>query len=52
MDYHKNFTTDRSHHVEHLPSQNLAKPNGFGEICEKLLSDPYVLFSVTAAMFF
>ena len=31
---------------------NLAKPNGFGDICEKLLSDPYVLFLVTSAMFF
>ena len=28
------------------------KPNGFGDICEKLLSEPYVLFLVTAAMFF
>ena len=30
----------------------MAEPNGFGNICEKLLSGPYVLFSVTAAMFF
>ena len=30
----------------------MAKPNGFGDICEKLLSDPYVLFLVMAAMFF
>ena len=27
-------------------------PNGFGGICEKVLSDPYVLFLVTVAMFF
>ena len=32
--------------------QNLVKPNGFGDICEKLLSDPYVLFLVKVAMFF
>ena len=32
--------------------KNSAKPDGFGNICEKTLSDPYVLFSVTAAMFF
>ena len=31
---------------------NLAKLNGFGDTCEKLLSDPFVLFLVTAAMFF
>ena len=34
------------------PRQNLVKPNGFGDICKNLLSDPYVLFSVTVAMFF
>ena len=28
------------------------KPNGFKDICEKLLSDPFVLFLVTPAMFF
>ena len=28
----------------------MAKPNSFGDICEKLLSDPYVLFVVTAAI--
>ena len=32
--------------------QNLAKPKGFGDICETLLPDPYVLFLVTEAMFF
>ena len=32
--------------------KNLAKPYGFGDICEKLMSDPYVLFLVMAAMFF
>ena len=32
--------------------KNLAKSNGFGYICEKLLSDAFVLFLVTAAMFF
>ena len=31
--------------------QNLAEPNGFGDICEQLLSDPYVLFLITAAIF-
>ena len=31
--------------------KNLAKHNGLGDICEKLLSDPYVLFLVMAAMF-
>ena len=31
---------------------NFAKPNGFGNTCEKLLSDPYVLFLVMVAMFF
>ena len=31
----------------------MAKPNSFGDIiCEKLLSDPYVIFIVTAAMLF
>ena len=30
----------------------MAKPNGFGDICEKLLSDPYVMFLVKAAIFF
>ena len=41
----RNFTTDRSHHAEYFyPRQNLAEPNCFGDICEKLLSDPYVLF--------
>ena len=45
--------TDRSHLAEHYyPCQNLAKPNGFGDICEKLLSDPQVLYLVLAAMFF
>ena len=32
--------------------QNLAKPNGFGDIYKKLLSDSYVLFLVTVVMFF
>ena len=32
--------------------QNLAKPNSFWDICEKLLSDPYVLFLVMVNMFF
>ena len=31
--------------------QNLAKVNGFWDIFENLMSDPYVLFLVTAAMF-
>ena len=43
------MTRDRSHHAER---QNSAKLNGLGDICEKLLSVPYVLFLVTAAMFF
>ena len=30
----------------------MAKPNGLGDICEKLQSDPYVLFLITVAMFF
>ena len=30
----------------------MTKPNGFGDICEKLWSVPYVLFLVMAAMFF
>ena len=34
------------------PCQNLTKPKVFGNICEKLLAHPYVLFSETAAMFF
>ena len=34
------------------PRQNFVKPNGFGDFCKKLLSDPYVLFLVMAAMFF
>ena len=32
--------------------QKSVKLNGFGEVCEKLLSDLNVPFSVTAAMFF
>ena len=44
---------DRSHHAEHFyPCQNLAKPKGFGDICEKLLSDPYVLFLVNGGHVF
>ena len=47
------MTADRSHHAKHLNScQNMAKPNSFRDICRKLLSDPYVLFLTTAAMFF
>ena len=47
------MTADRSRHAKHFCSnQNLPKPNGFGDICEKQLSDPSVLFLVTAAMFF
>ena len=34
------------------PCQSLANSNGFADICEKLHSDLYVLFLVTAAMFF
>ena len=34
------------------PYQNSAKLNGLGNIYEKLLSDPYVLFLVTVAMLF
>ena len=46
------MTADRSHHSENFfPCQNIAKPYSFGDICEKLLSDPYVLFLVKAAMF-
>ena len=52
-DYTQTLARDRSHHAEHLyPCQNLAKPNCFGDICQKLLSDPYVLFLATAATFF
>ena len=32
--------------------KNLAIHNSFGNICEKLMSDPFVLFLVMAAMFF
>ena len=32
--------------------KNLTKPEGFGDIYKKLLSDPYVLYLVTTAMFF
>ena len=47
------MTTDRSHHAEHLShSQNLAKPKDFGDICEKLLPDLYVLSLVTVVMLF
>ena len=50
------MTKDRFHYAEdfylHLVYQNLPKPNGFGDICKKLMSDPYVLFLVTVAMFF
>ena len=35
-----------------LTCQNSAKPNGYGDKCEKLKSDPYVIFLVTVAMFF
>ena len=51
---HENLTTDRSHNAEHfLPlCHNFAKPNGFTDICEKLPSDPYVLFQITAAVYF
>ena len=47
------MTRDRSFHAEHFySSQNLGNPNDLGDIYEKLLSDPYFLFLVTAAMFF
>ena len=37
----------RCHHAEHFTlCQKQAKSNGFGDICEKLLSAPYVLFLV------
>ena len=46
------MTTDRFRHAEHFYLfQNLAQHNGFGDISEKLLSVPYVLFLVMAAMF-
>ncbi len=35
-----------------FPQQKFAKPYKFWDICEKLPSDPPVLFLVTAAMFF
>ena len=34
-----------------FPHQNLIKPDDFGDIREKMMSDPSVLFLVTAAMF-
>ena len=34
-----------------LPCQNFGKPNSFRDICEKLLSDPYVLLLLMLAMF-
>ena len=34
-----------------IQSQNLAKPKSFEDICEKLLSDQFVLFLVMAAVF-
>ena len=46
------MTTDRSHAGHLYPMSELAKPNGFGDICKKkLLSDPYVLFLKMVAMF-
>ena len=45
----------RSYSKDHFSNKkNLAGPNGFGDICEKLLSvsDPYVLLLVIAAMFY
>ena len=33
-----------------IPCQYMAEPNAFGDICENLLSGPYVLFLETAAM--
>ena len=35
-----------------IPYVNWAEPNSFGDIWEELLSDRYVLFLVTTAMFF
>ena len=53
MDENESLTEDRSHHAKHFnPCQSLAKPNSFWDICKKLLSDPYVLFLVMAAIFF
>ena len=47
------MATDRSHHAENIyPRQNFAQPNGFGDICEKCLSDPCVLFLATAGTYF
>ena len=44
-DLNAHFTTNRSHLAEHFSlCHNLATPNGFGDICEKLLSEPYILF--------
>ena len=40
---------DRSHHIEHF--YQISELNSFRDI-SKLLSDPYVLFLVTVAMFF
>ena len=41
------LATDRTHYAENLYPiyiHDFAKPNGFGDICEKHPSDPFVLF--------
>ena len=51
----KKLTIDRTYHAEHFyPHQNFAELNALFWRCmrkKKLLTDPYVLSSVTAAMF-
>ena len=45
--------TCRTHHKDLFSNwKSLVKPNNFGDIWEKLLFIPYVLFLVTATMFF
>ena len=47
MDNNNSWITDGFHHAEHVYlCQNLTKPNRFGDIYEKLLSDHYVLCSL------
>ncbi len=51
--FYENLHTGRSHHAEHFyPYQNFDICLRFGVIRQKCYSDPYVLFLVTAAMFF
>ena len=47
------LTTHRSCHAEHFYyDKNFAKPKGFEDIYEQLLSDPYFQFLVTAVILF